>query len=189
MKILKVVLIAIVALIALALVVAAVLPSQAHVERSIVVDAPDSAVYAAVADFTVWEVWNPWTKMEPGAERSISGEPGTVGSTWRWSGDTIGIGSLTIAEMDPYASIRSKLVFEAPRESQADDIWRFESVDGGTRVTWIYDGPLGYPVERLFGPFLDGMLGPQYEQGLSDLKEYVESQAAMPADTMGSDQY
>lgn len=49
-----------------------------------------------------------------------------------------------------------------------------EPVAGGTNLTWTYEGK----VESLLWKYLllgmDGQLGPMYEQGLADLKTYIE---------------
>jgi hypothetical protein len=44
-------------------------------------------------------------------------------------------------------------------------------------VTWTIKGNLGYPVERVFGLFMESMLGPTCEKGLANLKKVSEQQA------------
>jgi hypothetical protein len=46
----------------------------------------------------------------------------------------------------------------------------------GTRVLWTLDTHFGAnPFMRYFGLFLDTFVGPSYEQGLAQLKTYVEN--------------
>ncbi len=46
---------------------------------------------------------------------------------------------------------------------------------GGTKVFWVDAGDLGMnPMNRWFGLFLDGMIGPDFEKGLSNIKKIVE---------------
>jgi hypothetical protein len=79
-----------------------------------------------------------------------------------------------------YQSIRSKMVSVAPQPWIASDNWRFEPTASGTKVTWTIEGSLGYPVERVFGLFMESMLGPTCEKGLANLKKVSEAQIETP---------
>ncbi len=174
MKTLKKIILGIGIVIVLFLLVALFLPSQYHVERSIVINQPVHKVYPNVADLNNWIAWNPWTQMEPTAKSSVKGTGNEVGSVWSWEGKNIGVGSLTIKNIEPNKGIRSRLVFVEPQQFESDDIWQFEQVDEGTKVKWIMEGELNYPVNRYFGLFMDGMLGPDFEKGLANLKQISE---------------
>ena len=53
-----------------------------------------------------------------------------------------------------------------------------ESVEGGTLVTWSDSGDMGMnPVNRYMGLMMDGMIGPDFELGLENLKTVVENQS------------
>ena len=52
--------------------------------------------------------------------------------------------------------------------------WQFEPTEEGTRATWANEGEVGYPLGRYFGLFLDGMMGPDFERGLKNLKRVCE---------------
>ncbi len=175
MKALKIVLLAVGALAALFLVIAAFLPSNYAVERSIEISKAPEVVFGQVVDFNNYLKWNPWSKMEPNAKNTISGAQGEVGASWHWEGDTVGTGSLTIAKIEPNKMIQSKLAFLAPYQSEASDSWTFESTTAGTKVIWHNTGELPYPVMRYMGLMMEGMLGPQFEQGLRDLKAQCEA--------------
>ena len=71
-------------------------------------------------------------------------------------------------------SIRSKLVFTEPRADEGDVYWDISTTSDGTKVSWALGGKLNYPEGRMMGPFLEGMLAPQLEKGLLNLKEMVE---------------
>jgi carbon monoxide dehydrogenase subunit G len=43
-----------------------------------------------------------------------------------------------------------------------------------TKVTWTLDSKLS-GMGKIFGPLMDGMVGPDYEKGLKNLKKYVEN--------------
>ena len=61
-----------------------------------------------------------------------------------------------------------------------------EPVDGGTKVTWTYDGDVSNTgmasslMGKIMNQFMDSMLGPDYERGLSKLKTVAESEQQNP---------
>lgn len=186
MKALKIIGMIIGGLVALFLVVAAVLPSSYRVERAIEINRPAQVIYPLVANLPNWPKWDPFTEQEPEAKSVFTGESGTVGSKWNWEGKVIGTGSLTVEEIVPNQLIRSKMVSVAPQPWAATDNWKFEPTASGTKVTWLIEGQLGYPVERVFGLFMESMLGPTFEKGLANLQKVSEQQAAAPDSSRGS---
>jgi hypothetical protein len=181
MKIVRAIIIVFVVLIGLFFLVALFLPSTYTVKRSIEMECTSTDAYNLVSDFTTWMRWNPFTPLDTTAWAEVSGPIGAVGSTWMWHGDLIGIGSLTITELDSPTTIRSKMVFEKPRESEATDTWTFEPVSEGTEVTWSNSGHLSYPMGRWAGLFVDrSLIGPTFERGLENLKEVCEEEELVP---------
>jgi len=186
MRVLKIIGMFVGGLAALFFIVAAILPSSYRVERSIEINRPAETIYPLVANLTNWPKWDPFTEQEPTAKSTFSGESGTVGSKWNWDGKVIGVGSLTVEELVPNQSIRSKMVSVSPQPWAATDNWKFESSASGTIVTWMIEGNLGYPIERVVGLFMEGMLGPTCEKGLANLKKVSEQQAAAPPENSNS---
>jgi hypothetical protein len=175
MKILRIILIIIAVIIVLFLGIALFLPSTSHVERSTIINVPTDSIFSIVVNYNYYREWNPWSKMDPNAQGEISGPVGEVGQKWSWESDIIGSGSLTTQEIKPGEYIESKLEFTAPQEMLSKDIWKFEPVDDGTKVTWINEAELGYPVERYFGLMMDSMLGGDFESGLATLQTLAEN--------------
>ena len=158
------------------LLVAAFLPGKKYFERSIVINSEPEKVYSLITDFRNYKKWNPWSHREPGARGEMSGQPGHTGHRWEWEGRIIGTGSLTIREYEPAKYVKSDLIFLAPRRMTSEDIWQFEALDKNkTKVKWANYSELAYPMERYYGLFLDKMLGPDFEQGLTNLKNLSES--------------
>ncbi len=181
MKILKSIIIVFIVIAALFFLIALFLPSTYTVQRSVVMECTPTDAYNLVSDFTTWMRWNPFTPLDTTAWAEVSGPLGKVGSTWTWHGDLIGIGSLTITELDSPKSIRSKLVFSEPRSSEAVDSWNFEPVSEGTKVTWANTGNLSYPMGRWAGLFIERtMVAPTFERGLENLKEVCEEEELVP---------
>ncbi len=69
MQILMKLLIAVLALVAVLAIVGLVLPSTAHVERSAVISAPQSTVFALVNGYARFNEWSPWAEMDPEMRR------------------------------------------------------------------------------------------------------------------------
>jgi len=162
-------------IIALILIVAAFLPSSYTVERSVEIAKPPEVVYPLVADYNNWLKWSPWPKMDPEAKQTVTGTPGAPGHSWSWEGETSGVGSMTLASAEENRSVQAKLVFKKPMESEADDSILLEPTPTGTKVTWRNSGNLPYPIGRFFGLGIEGMLGPQFEEGLAGVKSIAES--------------
>lgn len=177
MKILKIAGLVVGGLVLLFLLVAAILPSRYRVERSVEIARPAENIFPLVVELPNWPQWDPFTEQDSDAISSFSGTAGTVGAKWNWKGQVIGTGSLTVQEIDPNQSIRSKMVSVAPQPWVATDRWTFVPTSTGTKVVWAIEGNLGYPVERFFGLFMERMLGPTCEKGLANLKKLSESGA------------
>jgi len=167
----------VVALASLGLVVggaASVLPPEYSVERTVRVEAPPTAVYAVVAKLETRPRWSAWFVRDPSAQTAFAGTPGAVGSTMRWNGDKIGRGTVAITALEDARSVTTRLELLAPMASVSADTFVLEPDGAGTRVRWRNTGRLS-GVNRMFGPFIDRVLGPDYEQGLERLKKLVES--------------
>ncbi len=175
MKLLKTIFLGLVTAVSLVLLIARLLPSTYHVERSIVIYEPASQVYPQVSNLKNWAHWNPWTTTDPTAKNFINGSGKDIGSSWSWEGKKIGTGSLTLHRLRENRLVHSHLVFKEPQTMEAENIWRFEPVPEGTRVIWYNEGKLDYPVGRIFGLFLDNILGPDFEKGLTNLKQLSEN--------------
>jgi Polyketide cyclase / dehydrase and lipid transport len=175
MKFLKWLFIIVIVLIALFLLVAVFLPKEYRVERSIVIERSPETVFWLVADFHNWNKWSPWSPQDQDAEYNFSGPGFGPGAKMDWTGDTVGVGEITIVKMEKFVSIKNKLTFVEPWEEISDDLWTFEEVPEGTKVTWTEVGQMGYPLGRYFGLMMDGVLGEPFETGLSQMKSYAES--------------
>ena len=173
MKVLKIILAVIVAIIALVLIVAAFLPSEVTVERSAVIEAPDSVVFDYITDFTERANWDPWLEMDPDAKVTLNDTPKGVGAGYAWSGEVTGSGEMVIDEVVENKSVKSTIKFFAPQTGEGIIEWRLEPVENGTNLTWVFNSEMGYPVERFFGLMMEGMLGPQLEKGLENVDHEI----------------
>jgi effector-binding domain-containing protein len=150
------------------------LPAVAHVERRITIEAKPAAVFALVNDFHQINQWSPWLDTDPNALYTISGPRRGVGATITWDGQIVGQGSQTITASEPYVRVTSAL--ELDGSGGAIGTFELLQTETGTHVIWSFDNDFGLnPVGRYFGLILDGIVGPNYEKGLQDLKTMAEN--------------
>ena len=156
------------------LVVGLFLPAKYHVEKSIIINKGVPDVMSRVADLTHYAAWNPWQQSDPGATGNISGTPKTIGHKYAWQGKKVGVGSLTIRDIDD-KHVHFILEFIKPFKSLASDDWLFEDWGSAeTKVTWSNNGELPFPIARLMGPMINKNLNIQFVQGLNNLKKMCE---------------
>jgi hypothetical protein len=158
------------------LIVAALLPSQYRVSRSIVIARDAATLTARLADLSTRESWVPWKQQEPNALFVAGGQPGTPGSTFSWKGKQIGEGTVTLVRVIGTSEVETRVEFRQPMTMVARDRFLLTPDDNGaTRVEWRNEGTLAYPVGRLFGLVIDKVVGSDYEAGLASLKQLSET--------------
>jgi len=156
------------------LLISLAMPSKYMVEKTTIIKSPPSTVVEYVANLNQYSAWNPWQQMEPAAKKTISGTPKTPGHKYEWEGKKIGVGSLTLNNIDN-KHINFDLEFLKPWKSRAKDNWMLEPWgDGETKVTWQNNGELPWPMGRLMSPMINKNLNQQFEKGLGNLKKVCE---------------
>jgi hypothetical protein len=158
------------------LVIAALMPPKFNVEKSVIINKPPAEVMAKVANLNYYRQWNPWQKSDPEASSTITGDPKIPGHQYSWVGKKVGVGSLTLREIDN-KHIRFDLEFLKPWKSKAKDNWLFEPWGNGneTKVTWQNSGELPWPLARLMGAMISKNLDKQFSEGIQSLKTMCES--------------
>jgi len=179
MKILKIVGVTIISLVILFLVIALIAPSDNHVYRTVVIDAPVEAVRANVKSFEGMLKWSPWHDRDPNLEYSIEND-GQEGAVYYWSGEDslVGEGSQTITSLGEEVVV-THLHFVRPWESDAEAITTIKETEEGVEVTWAYKDHTPYPLNAMNLMFnMDEMLGPDFKKGVDLLKSITEEEAA-----------
>ncbi|MFY0644482.1 MAG: SRPBCC family protein [Bacteroidia bacterium] len=182
MKIIKGLLYFILVVVVIIAVAALFAPSEKTVERETIIDAPASQVYAQVANFENWQNWDPWFKRDTSQTREFNGSPGDEGYGYSWKSDhkQVGNGSMTITSQEENVNTNYHIVMGDEGQSmEMDGGWTFEEVDGKTKVTWNMKSELGFPM-KLMHYMTEKWVGPDFEAGLANLKEYVESMPDAP---------
>jgi hypothetical protein len=163
----------------LAFVVGFVLPSQVHVERSLLIGAQPTEIYPLISDLNEWDAWSPWAEMDPDAEMTINGNG--VGQTMQWHSEDpqVGNGTQEITGLEPPNQMTTHLDFGD--QGMADATLKLTPQGDNTVVSWTLDTDmragvptLMQPISTYFGFFMDGMIGKDYETGLNNLKRLAE---------------
>jgi uncharacterized protein YndB with AHSA1/START domain len=174
MKILKIIGLIIVILVVGLGLTGMLLSGEARLERSIVIEAPVEKVFKELNTFNNVYEWSPWMNMDPDMKTEFSGPEYGVGATYSWQSEdpNVGFGSQTLTESRENEYIKTEMTFDMPGENYAEYI--LEPDGEGTKLTWTYYGKTSQFMMKFMMLGLDSFLGPQYEQGLADLKTYIE---------------
>jgi uncharacterized membrane protein len=164
--------------IVLLLIVGLCLPRQFRVERSVTIDAPAEKVHAVVSRFRDWPTWTAWNQERfPDLKMTYDGPAEGVGAKSHWTSEAAGTGDMEITASDPAKGVAYDLAFDDGAMLSQGGI-DYAPSGGDTLVTWHAEGDLGWnPVGRYFGLLMDGMMGPDFEKGLANLKRRVEADA------------
>lgn len=175
MKTLKIIGIIIVVLVVVIGTTGMMLSGEASMERSIVINAPIEKVFKEVNTFKNIFEWSPWTKIDPDMKTSFSGPDSGVGAKYEWRSEdpNVGNGSQEVLESRENEYVKTQMKFDIPGDFFAEFILTTEG--NGTKVTWTYDGKTTSFMWKFLMLGIDGQLGPAYEQGLADLKTYIEA--------------
>ena len=83
-------------------------PSEAHLEKSIIINAPASAIFPEVSRYKNFNAWSPWSKMDPGVNQTYEGEDGTIGSRDELGRSKSGTGSQWIVEIEENKRVKER---------------------------------------------------------------------------------
>ncbi|MDQ3110240.1 MAG: GyrI-like domain-containing protein [Bacteroidota bacterium] len=178
MKIVKRISIVLGILVGIWLILALIAPSSAHVERSVMVNAPAATVFDQVNTMQNWKSWSYWDNIDKNMKDSFAGPPAGIGAVhyWESQNDSVGKGSLTITKSEPNAFVETTLNFEGMGTSVGG--WKMKDTAGAVQVTTYMDmeAPFFMRPMMLFMN-MDEMLGADFEKSLSGLKRVAESAA------------
>lgn len=156
-------------------VVAFLLPRTYRVERTLVIQAPPEVVYPLFGDLRRWREWGAWQERDPGMKTTYSEQPTGVGAWSAWESKSEGSGKMTITAYEPPRRAVYRLEFPDMGTSSQGSL-ELVPAAGGVKVIWVDAGDLGMnPMFRWFGVFIDGMIGPDFEKGLANMKKLAEA--------------
>ena len=176
MKLLKKILLFVGVVLVVLIIVSQFLPSTFHVERSAVIAAKAEAIHPWVGNLKKWPEWTAWTvAKDPSLVFSYEGPEEGVGAISKWEGKKMGQGQMKVVESDAAKGLKCDLSFDHGKYLSIGTI-AYAATEGGTKVTWSMDGKVSRnPLDRFFSLLMDKMGGPDFEEGLRNLKAKVEA--------------
>ena len=161
------------------------LPAHVTVTRSVVINAPEPAVYPYLNNLHNFADWSPWAVRDPQLAVSYSGPQEGKGAKIQWTSKvpSIGTGTMEITGGEPNRHIDLAVNFNGLDGTSAYDIAPSGS---GSKVTWNFGYDSGTsPLKRWKALMLDGFVGADYRTGLDRLKEKIESERRPTEPTIG----
>ena len=155
--------------------VAVGLPAHVTVARSVVINAPESAVFPYVNNLHRFGDWSPWKLRDPQLVVTYGGPEEGKGAQIQWTSQkpSIGTGSMAISNSDPNRSVELAVNFNTLEGTSLFDIAPSGS---GSKLTWSFGYDTGSsPLKRWKALMLDGFIGAEYRAGLDKLKEKIEA--------------
>jgi hypothetical protein len=161
------------------------LPAHVTVTRSVVINAPEPAVYPYLNNLHNFADWSPWAVRDPQLAVSYSGPQEGKGAKIQWTSKvpSIGTGTMEITGSEPNRHIDLAVNFNGLDGTSSYDIAPSGS---GSKVTWAFGYESGTsPLKRWKALMLDGFVGTDYRTGLDRLKEKIESERRPTEPTVG----
>lgn len=164
----------------LAIVMAAVafaLPRQVYVERSTVINAPESDVFVYLNSLRKANEWSPWAARDPEMHTIFSGAQEGQGARMEWDSAEFGKGKQEILASELNKSVEVGLDFGDQGDAAASFL--LSPSGAGTKVTWSFRSDVGNnPMSRWMGLMFDRWIGKDYDEGLARLKQVVEASSS-----------
>jgi Polyketide cyclase / dehydrase and lipid transport len=156
--------------------VALALPGHVTVARSVVINAPEGAIFPYLNNLHRFGDWSPWAARDPQLTVAYSGPEQGKGAKVEWTSSkpSVGTGSMEIVESSPNRHIDLAVNFNG-----LDGTSYYEVVPSGSgsKVTWGFGYESGTsPLKRWKGLMLDRYIGAEYRDALAKLKDKIETE-------------
>ncbi len=161
------------------------LPAHVTVARSVVINAPELAVFPYLSNLKHFHDWSPWAARDPQLQLTYSGPELGKGAHVDWVSQvrSIGTGSMEITSADPNKTLELAVNFNGLDGTSTYDIVPSGS---GSKLTWSFGYDSGSsPLKRWKALALDGFIGAEYRVGLDKLKAKIEEDRRPTAPAAG----
>lgn len=162
-------------IIGLLLVVSIFLPSQYHIKRSATINAPPDSVFAQIANLKNWPAWSYWHSSDPNTTTTFSPNTTGPGATMEWKSKQHGNGKLVLkSTLPPKQAVYEIMLGDTDFVSTGEFI--LTPTANGTNIEWTMTGDVGMnPLYKYGVLFMDGLVGPDFEKGLTNLQKAAGS--------------
>jgi hypothetical protein len=173
MKILKAIGIVIAVLFTTFILWNASLKKDYNVSRSVIIKSSSHDISAAVSDFKTWPSWSVWFERDSTMTPLFGEITSGTGATYSWTSETQGSGHMEILTYEPGVSMTTEIAFEG--QGSSNGYWIFKDLgDEQCEVTWGFKGEMPFMM-RWMASSMEQWVGPDFEQGLNNLKGIMES--------------
>lgn len=181
MKILKALFIVLLLLIVAFVGISLFLPSKIQVKRSVIINAPETAIYNQINTLKNWSNWSHWHKMDPKMKIEYEGPESGTGAIYKWESemDSVGKGTLTITDCKEPSQIMTSISFEGMGTSHGG--WEISPTSEGTSTSTFMTVELPFYGRIFPGLAIEKMLGQDFDRALSGLKQYCENLPPTPS--------
>jgi hypothetical protein len=169
----------IVAILLTALIYLACQKGHFQVRRSLEIELPVEAVFAAVLDLKTWPHWSPWLLHEPETSLHFSENWQDEGGYYSWDGKLVGAGKVTHLEIQSGRAIHQQIAFQRPFKTVNQIYWKFENRASHSLVSWEMSGRMPF-LFRTMTRRMESMIGRDFELGLVLLGGYLNDSTAHP---------
>lgn len=147
------------------------LPRHVDVSRQANLAASSQDVIALATSNVGYQSFNPYKSSDPDLAITPFGPDTGVGSGFKFEGRE-GKGTQTVADVTP-TSVRYAIDLGAM--GQPEQIIQTAQNGDMLNVTWTMQADMGFnPIGRVMGVFMDGMVGPKLETGLTNLDKALK---------------
>jgi hypothetical protein len=165
------------------LIIGAIEPTDIKVSRSVLIKSQKEIVFDQMVNFKNWVHWSPWYKMDSAKMKiTYTGTDGQVGSGYSWTGsEKTGAGSMKNLSVNG-TEMNFQVDFTQPDNRTAQGMLSAVDTGGITKATWTFAMHMPYPMNAMcIFMNMDRMLGGDFENGLANMKQYVEANAQSTA--------
>lgn len=147
------------------------LPRKVIVTRRADVALEPNDLISRIASTEGFQTFNPYCTTDPNLEITPFGPEEGVGSGFKFKGKE-GKGTQTVTSVTETSVTHLIDLGAMGKPVQNFDV---KAHDNGSKVIWTVTSDMGFnPVFRIFGLFMDKMLGKTYELGLSNMKQLAK---------------
>ncbi|MBI1835869.1 MAG: SRPBCC family protein [Flavobacteriia bacterium] len=151
-------------------------PRLTRIHASIIINEKPELIFPEIAVLSNFVTWDPWSKRDPNIHQSFEGNPGKLNSKYSWKGNKkVKEGSMTISNIEENQLVEHILNFGKGNPCKA--LFKLVPIESGTEVFWGIEMNMGkFPMSRIIGSLIKGMLYKDFIQGLESLKMKIENQ-------------
>lgn len=162
-------------LIALFVIINLFLDNSCSIQRSVEIKSPVNKVFMKIANATEWQNWDYWSELDSTITNHYEGPVYGKGATRSWTSEESGCGNMIFTDVLLNNRIDYDLNFIKPFKSHSKGSFTFEQIQGITKVSWDDVQELPFYI-RMFGLFIEQMIGTAFDESLNNLKVLCETE-------------